>query len=404
MARLEFNPRLSGQNSKGLEDERWKALTKETTVGLVRQIVEGSDRQALRVLLDTRRLFYLKHEPPLLLPEFLMKLRDRLAPPERFDIDKGKVADCTYDLTLAKYSNLPELPQENPDQDGCPPRAPGPDCRNYYRAFLRSMKYLRNQGDIGNQAQEESSAASLLQRLVYKNFLFSRLECERATPFSVRYTWNVAGVRLILWYPSYMSAREFREWLKENVRDLNLRAPNEQRRIQELVDSNLPRGYHVPLDECGLEEASVEEEGPFSLEFYEGFAFTGSLADTVAQEKARNIQNLRPAMRRMGRRNLERCVLQIFSALAAGDYNATRVAEQYGISKAALSRFAGTAWFEKTKERESVRIPDLWRNTAMVLAGNPVFMETVLTSGVAGTLEEVLGLIKSEEREGNDRS
>jgi hypothetical protein len=387
------------------QTQQWKALlTRDSSIDLIQRIVIHSDRLAIKVLLETRKLFRLRDEPSLLLPEFLMKLRDRLAPPERFDIDKGKVADCAYDLTLAKYSNLPELSQENPDQDDYSSRAKGPDCRNYYRAFLRCVQCRIDQGETRNQAQEEASVASLLQGLVYKNFLFSRLECERATPFSVRYTWNVAGVRLILWYPSYMSAREFREWLKENVRDLNPGAPNEQRRIQELVDSNLPRGYHIPLDERGPEQASVVEEGPSSVEFYEGLAFTGSLADTVAQEKARNIQNLRPAMRRMGRRNLERCVLQIFSSLAAGDYNATRVAEQYGISKAALSRFAGTAWFEKTKERGSVRIPDLWRNTAMVLAGSPVFMETVLTSGVAGTLEEVLGLIKNEERNGNDRS
>jgi len=51
-------------------------------------------------------------------------------------------------------------------------------------------------------------------------------------------------------------------------------------------------------------------------------------------------------------------------------------------------------WFEKTGDNESVTMPDLWQNTAGVLAGNHVFMETVLTSGVAGKLEEVLGLIK----------
>jgi len=89
-------------------------------------------------------------------------------------------------------------------------------------------------------------------------------------------------------------------------------------------------------------------------------------------------------------------ILQIFSDIALGEYEATQIAQHYGISKATLSRFAGSMWFEKTGDNKSVTIPDLWQNTAGILAGNHVFMETVLTSGVAGKLEEVLGLIKKE--------
>jgi len=377
---------------KDLEAERSKSLTRESTVELVRRIVEDSDRLALRVLLETRKLFHLRDEPPLLLPKFLMKLRDRLAPPQRFDIDQGKLADCTYDLALARYSNFPNLPQKRQDSDDYSPRAKGPDCRNYYRAFLRSMQCLIDQGEIKNQ--EESSAANLLQSLVYKNFLWSKLECERDTPFSIRYTWDVEGVKLTLWYPSYMTAREFREWLKVNIKDVNPETPNEQGRIQDLIDANLKRGYHISLDKGRMGETlGTEEECP-SIELHEALVFVDSLAEAVAGEKVKNSDKLRPAIKRLGKKAIKSLILQIFSDIALGEYEATQIAQHYGISKATLSRFAGSMWFEKTGDNKSVTIPDLWQNTAGILAGNHVFMETVLTSGVAGKLEEVLGLIK----------
>ena len=95
-------------------------------------------------------------------------------------------------------------------------------------------------------------------------------------------------------------------------------------------------------------------------------------------------------------------ILQIFTLLSAGEFNASRVADQYGISKATLSRFAGNMWFEKTEGEDNFKIPDLWRNTAKILAGNPTFMETVITSGLVGELEDVLDMIKRKRGKGND--
>ena len=101
--------------------------------------------------------------------------------------------------------------------------------------------------------------------------------------------------------------------------------------------------------------------------------------------------------RKLGKRNIERLILQIFSAVSAGEYMVTHIANQYGISKAALSRFAGSTWFEKIDADESVMIPDLWKNTAHILAGNPAFMETILTSKMAGRFKEVLRLIDPDQ-------
>ena len=81
-------------------NEHWKSLTEESSVDLIRRIVENSDRLALKVLLDTRRLFHLrKDEQPLLFPEFLMELRDRLCSADKVAIGEIDVADCAYDLS-----------------------------------------------------------------------------------------------------------------------------------------------------------------------------------------------------------------------------------------------------------------------------------------------------------------
>lgn len=372
----------------------WKVLTKKSTVELVRQIVEDTDKLALKVLLDTRRLFCLKDQPPLSLPEFLMKLRDRMAPPKYYDAEDGKLADCTYDLTLAKYANLPDLQNENSNSNKYSLIGTMVDCRNYYRAFLNSMQLKKRQGIFSNPFKEESYAGKSLQSLVYKNFSRSKMECRRKSPFSIRYTLEVKGRRITLWYPSYMTAKEFREWLEKNVKDVNPNNPNEQSRIQSLINANLSRTYIVSMDVPGVDRNLGMEEELSSSELQEGHMFVDSLAETVAREKARNIQILRPGIRKLGEKTIERLVLQIFSDLSDGGYKVTRIAEQYGISKATLSRFAGSKWFEKTQGDELVGIPDLWKNTAEILGGTPTFMETVVTSGVAGRLEEILCLIE----------
>ena len=384
---------------KQLQTERWKALTKEPTVELVWRIVEDSDRLALSVLMDTRRLFRLKDESPLLLPEFLMKLRDRLAPPVNPAIYRDEFEDCVYDLTLAKFSNFPD----SSSSDDYSLKATRVDCRNCYRAFLKSMQSKIAQGKIESQSQEESLAGKTLKNLVYRNFYRSKLECERYSPFSVRYNWKIGGVILYLWYPSYMKVKKFKEWLKENVRDVNPTATNEQKRIQSLINATFSTGGYVSLDEPTVQRTSGKEDEASLVEFYEGFGFVGSLADTVAQEKIENIDELRPGIKKLGKRTIERLVLQIFSRISAGEYEAVRLAEQYGISKATFSRFAGSRWVEKIGDTDVVKIPDLWRNTAKILAGSRVFMETVLTSGFTCKLEEILAYIKNQKGKKNDR-
>jgi hypothetical protein len=392
-------PRVSGPTRrarlKQLEPDRWKALKRESTIALVRRIVQDSDELALRVFLETRTLFRLKDEPPLVLPQFLLKLRDKLAPRECHDKKEGELADCTYDLTLSKYCNLPAASTNVSRGDD--PRVIGRnvDCRNYYRAFLRAIERKRSEGEFSTQIDEESYAGRQFQHLVYKSFFWSKLECQRHSPFFIRYTWKTNGVKLNLYYPSYMTAREFRAWLEENVKDVTAGLPEEQERVQCLINAKLKRGCEISLDTSRFSRTLGVEEGPSLIEFHEGRAVVESLAQSVVRDCVKDIDKLRPGIRKLGKERIEQLITQIFTGLEAGDYVASRIARQYGISKATFNRFAGGIRFKRSEVGSNIEyVPDLWRNTAKILASNPGFVETVVTCGVAGDLKKVLDFIE----------
>ena len=381
--------------------ERWKpssnALYRESTIALVRRIVENADREALGVLINTRKLFRLKNHGSLLLPAFLLILRDNLALQNGHTKDMCDLADCCYDLTLAKYFNFPNRPNKTSKSNEYSSFTTNIDCRNYYRALLLKIQQLIDRGKIKTQLQEETYSGLILQSLVLRNFLRSKMECQRHSPFSIRYAWNVMGRVFYLWYPSHMTARKFREWLEENVMDFDSKNPKERERIQALINKNFQWGYHISL-EVGdnynaLDDTMADRQS--STESKESLMVVDKLANDVAKKKVRNIHHLRPSIKKIGAKNIKTMILRIFSDLSQGDFKAVRIAELYGISKATLSRFAGNNWFEKKGDKKFLRIPDLWQNTAGILAGNPEYMEIVLTSGIGGKLEEILEFIES---------
>lgn len=374
-----------------------RELQGEPTVRLIQRIVNASDKSALMVLLETRRLFWIKDESPLLLPEFLSILRAKeLKFSARIDL-----ADCAYDLTLAKYSNFPDM-IEKEETKNYRIKGANTDCRKYYRAFLRAIGRGRNLGGVRSRFQEEVDAGRLLKKLVRKNFLRSKQECERDTPFAVRYTLtNGSGKKIYLWYPSYMAVNKFKFWLKETTERISVNAPNAQEKIQNLIERDLGRGYHISFDEMGADRMQNEADTSSAIEAKEGYVFVRKLAEAVAEEKSERVATLRPAIGKLGKDGVKELVLQIFSEIDREDYQVSRLAGQYGISKAALSRFAGSAWSGRAEVDDSVEIPDLWKNTAQILAAEPIFMETVASTGFSGTLEWVLSHIGEKEGGGH---
>ena len=375
------------------------ALYRESTIALIRRIVENEDREALGVLINTRKLFCLKSQKLLLLPDFLLILRDNLARQNGHTNNMCDLADCCYDLTLAKYFNFPNQPNKKSKSKSNKYSSfmTNIDCRNYYRTFLQKIQQLINRGKIKTKLQAETFAGNILQNLVYRNFLRSKMDCLRHSPFSVRYAWNVNDFVVYLWYPSHMTARKFKQWLEENVKDFDPKNPKEKERIQGLINRDLQWGYPISL-EVGdnfnhLDDTMADQQS--LIESKEALLVVDKLANDVAQEKVSNVHHLRPSIKIIGAKNIKTMILRIFSDLSQGDFKAVGIAELYGISKATVSRFAGNTWFKQKKDKKVLQIPDLWQNTAGVLAGNPEYMEIVLTSGVGGRLEEILEFIDS---------
>jgi hypothetical protein len=113
---------------------------------------------------------------------------------------------------------------------------------------------------------------------------------------------------------------------------------------------------------------------------------------TIAQEKVHNIDQMRPAIRALGKESLHAIIMRIFDDIYGDKFEDNRIASEFGLSKATFSRFAGSRWFEKIDD-EKIQIPDLWQNMAKLMATDPDFMELALSAGIMPRLKKVCGII-----------
>jgi len=67
---------------------------------------------------------------------------------------------------------------------------------------------------------------------------------------------------------------------------------------------------------------------------------------------------------------------------------AQALAKKFGLSSATFSRFASIRWSEGENLRFS-NVPDLWSNTAGVLAANPDFVEAAGRAGVLAKIRQI---------------
>lgn len=107
--------------------------TQMALVELIRRVVWRADVQALCELHENRPLFRHQNSQPLLLVDFLVRLK-QWAQSRRWCQSQPMVLEQAFDQTLAKFLNIPgknELYQE-------PTETLGPDCRYYYRAYYYS--------------------------------------------------------------------------------------------------------------------------------------------------------------------------------------------------------------------------------------------------------------------------
>jgi len=348
-------------------------------IKLVKKIVGKSDRLALEEFHNRRTLFAYGDNPPMLFTDYLNKLRESTARRTWIAPNALEVSDNTYDLTIDKFNfnNMPgkknsSLKSKSKNNQNLKRR--GPDCRLYFKAFLDRVARSFKIDPPANQIEEEARAAMTMQGLVSRHFYLSRLEAERkANPFWSRYYWRIKGGTICVWLPVSLGGRERRAWLEKNIDNPNPRREGERERIQSIIYRNLVKERFESLEEV----ADLPNEEKLQSWSDSSETFGISLAEVVAEEKARNISQQRPSIRALGEEKLKRLILRIFDDISSGKYEDGKVARDFSLSEATFSRFAGSKWLS-TKST----VPDLWLNTAEVLSTHPTFKEVAISTGV----------------------
>jgi len=323
-------------------------------IELIERIAHRSDARALAELHDHRRI--IRHDDKRwLLAEYLDYLRQSQR-------NYGQlVLDRAYDITLGKFFNIPSKSAE-------PLKSSGPDCRYYFMAFLEAAEN-RIEPDM-DVIRADNLACTLLQRHVYRHFRLSVLDCVRTEQELVRrYNWHIKGAIISLNLPVELPGSICNRWLCQRFPDIDPDRPGERDRLQTEIDRTISQKYvHSLCDREGFNiDVPVDMDSPLEL-LGQQIDHLG-LAETVAAEKAENIELQRPAVRTLGPDKLRGMILQIFTDIAGDSYSAAVIAERFGISKPSLCRFAGTRWHTA----ESPQIPDLWKNTAQVLCSHSRF-------------------------------
>jgi hypothetical protein len=338
-------------------------------VVLAGNIADSGDRASLDRM--HRCTFIYSDNRYICIAEFIEHLAaSRLA--RKWCHDDQLTVDMAYDLTISKFSNIP----------GGTVKSDGPDCRYYYRAFAEHAKD-KIKPDTGI-VEAQLQAAELLKKFIVRHFHLSCLECVRkAQKTAKRFIWQAKGKAVTIWMPAEMSAKLCRKWLDENIGDLDLFAPGGTDRIQELVHKLLAQPRIETLSDAAM---AVADTAVLNEMIRSEISICG-LGEYVAQEKSSNLDNQRPAIAALGTDTLASLVKKIFEQLGDENYDLKKLAGEFGVSHATLSRFAGSRWIDEKGDFEN--IPDLWANTARVLARHSDFMELAKAAGIFGTIEKI---------------
>ena len=224
-----------------------------------------------------------------------------------------------------------------------------------------------------------------MQGLVRRQFYLALLEIKRQlNPFRSRYDWKVSGGgTLTLYLPVAIKGLERRTWLEENIENPDPSREGERERIQSIINRAFINHRIVQLEDA----QNIADEKPRSSHWPDDGS-EPSLAEVVAEEKAHNIKKQRPAVKELGTEKLKQLILRIFDEIRDTDYSDGKLAHDFGLSKGTFSRFAGSKWYKK-----ETSLPDLWRNTAKILAQDPAF------EGISKTFQkQIQGTIERDKR------
>lgn len=279
------------------------------SVELIRNIASEKGSTALDELIEHRRVF-LHEGKRLLLTEFLWQMREKYQKHLGSKKIVDEVIDHAYDLTLAKFTNIPAIkstsPSESSDKTSGLKHA-RVNCRKYYGAILKMLEDWQAENPEANSIEKEAAVGRIFQGMVVKHFYFSMIESRRSMhPLRKRYLWKIGNKSITLRHPAQISGRYFREWLEKHFPDPDPNRPGEKERIQYEVDGFFTMHSEVPLDDRW---ATYElAKGGHLLADSSEYSWMPKKVDelmlTVAEEKTQNIDQMRPAIRDLGKNSL----------------------------------------------------------------------------------------------------
>jgi hypothetical protein len=363
-----------------------RPYAKEWLYGLVARIVHEGDLGAREDLCQNRYPFF-RNGQRLRLTDFVETLGDSASAWE-FSGRNAVVLDLAKMLTVDKFSNLKGGNGPRNSQDGgCPgPEGEcGPDARYYLGAVLRSVDAtLRTRTGI-TRLEGDIAMERVFQAIVIKHFYLSCRECRRRfNRLATRYKWKTDRGAIVVQLPVEIDGAVRRQWLEGHIGEVNPSLPGERERVQELIDKAIATRRVVSLnafDERFPDAVAQQDVTSFSL----ADGVSEDLVETVVEEKAATIHLQRPSIRALGPETLRHLIRQVFADLASEQYKPTEIAKSFGLSRPAMTRFAGSRWCKGNSDV----IPDLFRNTAYVLAHHPAFEECAKAAGVWDRVTEI---------------
>ena len=350
-------------------------------LGEIELIAHAGDRLAWEEFHAHRPVFRLNGSRPLLFVKFVDALRDVTAA-QKFAGRESAVLERAYDLTIDKYTNL-----DDADGNNTSAKRKGPDCRYYFQKVVDSVNTWKRRHPNANPLRLETAVVKTLQRHVVRRFCLACLEARRSVnPARTRYAWQLDEGVVYVWMPAWLHGRHRRDWLQANVEDADPSRPGEQRRVRDIIDERLGLLGNRTLGGRADQAPSHHPADQPMTWLIEHEITVRGLAQVVADEKGHTLHRQRPAIRALGKPSLRRLILRIFEGISEDHYRDGVLARAFGLSKATFSRFAGSRW----RIQLGGPTPDLWANTAGVLAHHTAFIETAKEAGVWPQVTQVL--------------
>jgi hypothetical protein len=331
---------------------------------------ERGDRQAIAEF-AARPMFHIAGRQ-LALPEYVTELA-RTAQALRLCGGNAVAIDMAQDLTIDKFSRQP---LSNVASATKRRRKRGTDCRRYLRGLVRVLRHLVLEAATRQDPALDETLRRAAQRYVRRHFRLSCKEACRRMDLWSRYTWRTQSGDLLVWLPRAISGTQRRELLEQNIGPVDAGRAGERERVQRRIEEMLSRCQILSLDP---DVSAVQAHGTNLMSWSDehGLSVDG-LAKATARRKLAEFPKLPRSIRALGRRRLYQLIIRIFKDLADGCFSLSKLAKAVGMSKASLSRFAGTMW----DGNGAGYVPLLFRNAAGVLADYAPWVEAAKSAGV----------------------